>query len=131
MQDFISILWGLLGTILTTLVTFGTTKLIQWMNAKIKDKDIARWSTQITEIVMSAVQSVFQSFVQTLKENSKFDKAAQEEAKNAAMEIILKQLTPELKKYIEDNFGDMKAWLGTQIEAAIYQLKNILTKESK
>lgn len=131
MQDFISILWGLLGTILTTLVTFGTTKLIQWMNTKIKDKDIARWSTQITEIVMSAVQSVFQSFVQTLKENGKFDKTAQEEAKNAALEIILKQLTPELKKYIEDNFGDMKTWLGTQIEAAIYQLKNILTKENK
>ena len=131
MQDFISILWGLLGTILTTLFTWGTSKLIQWMNSKIKDKNVAKWSTQVTKIVMGAVQSVFQTFVQTLKENGEFDEKAQAEAKEKALSIIINQLTPELKKYIEDNFGDMKTWLDIQIESAIYQLKNILTKSTK
>lgn len=130
MEQFIQILWGILGTVVTTLITWGTSRLITLLNAKIKDKQVAKWSTQITNIVMSAVQSVFQSFVESLKANGKFDSKAQKEAKQAALDIITKQLTPELKQFIKDNYGDMTEWLGQQIESAIYQLKNIVTKST-
>ena len=47
----------------------------------------------------------------------------EEEAKQKALDIILKQLTPELIDYIQTNFGDMREWLSNKIESIIYSLK--------
>lgn len=124
MEQFWVIFWSAIGTIVTGLVTWATVTFTTWLNKKIKDKDLARWSTQLFNIIMSAVQSIQQTFVDTMKKAGKFDEAAAKEAKEKCMAIIMSELTPELKKYIEDNFGDMKEYLMNQIEAMIYQLKN-------
>ena len=94
------------------------------MNSKIKDQTLARHLTAVTQIVTDAVMNVFQSFVDTLKKNGNFDEAAQKEAKDRAMEIILNQLTPELKDYITDNYGDIYEWISNKIESVIYSLKS-------
>lgn len=117
------ILWTIIGTVGTGLATWLTTMIIAWLNSKIKDKKLAMWSTAVTTIVMGAVQSVFQTYVEALKKEGKFDEAAQKEANERALMIIKSQLTDELKVYIMDNFGDMEEFLKEQIEAMIYQLK--------
>ena len=122
-QEAWTILWSALGTIVTALVTWASATLIVWLNKKIKDRDLARWSTAIAEIIFNAVQSVQQTFVDTMKKAGKFDEAAAKEAKEKAMAIIKSQLTEELRKYITDNFGDMEAWLTVQIESIIHQMK--------
>lgn len=124
MEQFYAILWSVVGTVLTGLATWLTAFIVGWLNQKIKDKKIARWATEITQIIMAAVKAVFQEFVETLKKNGKFDEAAQKEAKERAYNIIVSQLSEELKAYITENFGDMKEYLMNQIEAMIYQLKN-------
>ena len=123
MDAFWPIFWSIIGTIGTGLATWLTTFVVGLLNQKIKDKKLARWSSEIFQIVMSAVQTVFQEFVDVMKKQGKFDEVAQKEAKDRAYGIIVAQLTPDLKKYIEDNFGDMKDYLMNQIEAMIYQLK--------
>ncbi len=123
LDAFWPVFWGIIGTVGTGLATWLTAYIVGWLNQKIKDKKLARWATALFEIVMKAVQTVFQEFVETLKENGKFDEAAQKEAKDRAYKIIMSQLTPELKNYITENFGDMKDYLMNQIEAMIYQLK--------
>ena len=97
--------------------------LTNWLNTKIKDKKVAKWATDITNIVFNSVSCVFQTFVEALKKSGNFDKQAQEEAKQKAYNIIMTQLTPELQKYITDNFGDMKEYLMNLIESTIYSLK--------
>ena len=72
---------------------------------------------------MNAVQAVFQSFVDTMKKSGQWNAEAAAEAKERAYNIIMSQLTAELKAYITDNFGDMKEYLMNQIEAMIYNLK--------
>ena len=124
MDQFYTILWSAIGIIATGLATWLTTVGVNWLNTKIKDKKVAKWTSDIYQIVMTSVQSVFQSFVDTLKKTNKFDADAQAEAKERAYKIIVSELTPELKKYIEDNFGDMKEYIMNQIEAMIYTLKN-------
>lgn len=94
------------------------------MNQKIKDKKLARWSSDVFQIIMNAVQTVFQEFVEVLKKDGKFTPEAQKEAKERAYTIIVGQLSSELKTYLTDNFGDMKEYLMNQIEAMIYRLKN-------
>lgn len=123
MEHFYEILWSIVGAVGMGLATWLTSFIVGWLNQKIKDKKLARWSTALFEIIMNAVKTVFQEFVDVLKKAGKFDEAAQKEAKEKAYNIIVSQLTPELKKYIEDNFGDMKEYLLNQIEAMIYQLK--------
>lgn len=123
-QEAWTILWSALGTIVTALVTWASATCIVWLNKKIKDRDLARWSSAIAEIIFNAVQSVQQTFVDTMKKAGKFDEAAAKEAKEKAMAIIKSQLTEELRKYITDNFGDMEEWLTVQIESIIHQMKN-------
>lgn len=127
-QEILNIIWSALGVLLTGLATWATTQLVAFLNRKIKDKDVAKWTTEITTIVMNAVQQVFQTYVESLKKEGAFTKEAQEEALKRCLSIITGQLTEDCKNYIEANFGDMKTWLITQIESAIYRLKNIETK---
>lgn len=122
-QELVTILWGALGTIVTAFIGWLTTTGVIWLNNKIKDAKIARWSSAIYQIVMSAVQTVFQEFVDVMKKAGTWNEETAKEAKERAMKIIMGQLTPELKKFIEENFGDMKEYLMNLIESVIYQLK--------
>lgn len=122
-QELVTILWGALGTIVTAFIGWLTTTGVIWLNGKIKDAKIARWSSAIYQIVMSAVQTVFQEFVDVMKKAGTWNEETAKEAKERAMKIIMGQLTPELKKFIEENFGDMKEYLMNLIESVIYQLK--------
>ena len=123
LDAFWPIFWSIIGTVGTGLATWLTSYLVGLLNQKIKDKKLARWSSELFQIIMAAVQAVFQEFVDTMKKEGKFDEAAQKEAKERAYNIIVSQLTPELKSYISDNFGEMKDYLMNQIEAMIYNLK--------
>ena len=124
MDQLLSLIWGVVGTILTALATWGTTVLISWLNSKIKDTKVAAWASSVTQIVSSAVQSVMQTYVNALKKEGKFGAEEAAEAKRQALEIINNQLTPELNEYIKANYQDIEKYLNTQIEAVIYALKN-------
>ena len=123
MEQFYVILWSAVGVIVSGLATWLTAYIVGLLNQKIKDKKLARWSSEVFQIIMNAVQTVFQEFVEVLKKEGKFTPEAQKEAKEKAYAIIVGQLSTELQTYITDNFGDMKEYLMNQIEAMIYQLK--------
>ena len=123
-QELVTILWGALGTLVTAFIGWLSTTAIIWLNNKIKDQKLARWSSAIAKIIFDAVQTVQQTFVDEMKKAGKFDAEAAKQAKDKAMAIVKSQLTEELRKYITDNFGDMEEWLMNQIEAVVHQLKN-------
>lgn len=122
--EVLNILLTALSIVITSLVSWAVALLISWMNGKIKDAKVAKWLTEITMIITNAVQNVFQSFVQTLKEQGNFDEEAQKIARERAMTIIKSQLRDELLNYISSNYGDVDAWINNQIETILYQLKN-------
>lgn len=122
-QEVLNIILSAVSIVVTGLASWGVSVLISWMNSKIKDQKLAGYLTSITQIVTDAVMNVFQSFVETLKTNGNFDEAAQKEAKDKALDIIMNQLTPELKDYISSNYGDIKEWISNKIESVIYGLK--------
>lgn len=122
-QEILNIILSAVSLLVTGLVGWGVSVFTSWLNTKIADKQVAGYLTQITNIVTDAVMNIYQSFVETLKKNGKFDQAAQKEAKEAALKIINSQLTDELKDYIAANYGDITAWLSNKVEAVIYSLK--------
>lgn len=97
--------------------------ITSYLNKKIKDKKLANLASNLVMIVMNSVQAVTQEYVSVMKKNGKWTEEAQAEAKQRAYTIICSQLTPELREYITTNFGDIKSYIFTQIEAIIYQLK--------
>ena len=77
-----------------------------------------------TDIVVNAVRSVDQTYVDSLKASGNFDKEAQLVALNKAKDIALEQMTDEVKEFISKNYGSVDACLTTTIEATINLIKN-------
>lgn len=123
-QEVLNIIWSAVGVLVTGLLSWVTTVIINWLNGKIKDNKVRQWATDLTQIIMTSVTTITQTYVDSLKKEGAFTKEAQEEAFNKCLTLIKSQLTPELKQYIEDNFGDMEAYLKAQIESLIYSLKS-------
>lgn len=123
-QEIMQIVFSALGVLITGLVGWLTTYLTKLLSQKIKDKDLANWLTQITEIILNAVKVTYQVYVEALKDKNMFDAEAQKEALERAYKMVLSQLTDDAKNFIKENYGDIETWIKTQIESAIYTLKN-------
>lgn len=120
----INIISAVVTTVLLPLITWAGTKLIQYIGTKVKNEKAAALLSTATTIVLNAVRSVFQTYVESLKASGSFDSAAQVEALKKAKEIALSQLGDDVKEYISTNFGNLDGWLTNQIESTINLLKN-------
>ena len=125
MNDIIiSIISVVVTTIVLPLITLGSTRLIQYLNAKIKDENTKRILTSITSIIERAVRSVFQTYVESLKKSGSFSLEAQNRALELAKQEVLQTLNIESKDFIKANYGDLNHFITTHIEATINLLKN-------
>lgn len=111
------------ATIATGLASWLVTMLTKWLSSKIKDEKMRRCLNALNDIIIAAVQSTNQTFVEAMKKDGSFTKEAAEEAFNQTMSIVKAQLTEDLKSFISENFGDIEAFLRAQIEAKVNLLK--------
>lgn len=123
-EILLNIISVVVTAVVIPLISLLGSKLYKLINSKIKNEKGAKCLTEASEIVLNAVRSVFQTYVESLKKSGSFDKDAQIEALNLAKNIALSQLSAETKTYISSNFGDLNEWLITSIEAGINKLKN-------
>lgn len=80
-----------------------------------------KWE-KITEAItniLDDVKCVFQTYVEALKKKGNFGKDAQLIAPDEARDIVLSQLSEDIKNPIKINFGYSEIWIATQIEANI------------
>lgn len=124
MEHFYEILWGIIGTIGSGLAAWLVVVITNWLNSKIKDKKLAKIATDIFTLIMTVVQRTYQVYVEALKARNAFGTQEQQNAKDAAINEIKQQLTVEQKEYIASISTNIEEWIGMQIEAVIYQLKN-------
>ena len=119
-QEILSkIILGLIGigfTALSTMVTY-------WISKFIKDEHLKKLLNSLNELARSAVLEVYQTYVEELKGKGLFDKEAQSKALSKAIGIIKANLDSETKKWLEENKGDVEAYLKTLIESQIALLK--------
>lgn len=114
---------GLLTTVLTTLVGWAVAKLTALLDVKIKDKKALSFITNATNIVLDAVKSTYQTYVENVKGTELWDVEAQKKALSMAKEKALAELNEGTKKYIQENYGDINEWLENKIESSLYTLK--------
>ena len=123
-EIIINIISVVVTSIVLPLISIAGAKLIQFINSKIKNNKAADLLTTATTIVINAVRSVFQTYVEALKKEGSFNKDAQIIALNKAKDIALTQMTDEVKNYLVTTYGSLDSWLDTNIEANINILKN-------
>ena len=123
-EIILNIISVVVTAVILPLISYAGTRLISYLNSKIKDEKARELLTQATGVVTNAVRAVFQTYVDSLKKSGNFGAEAQLEALNKAKEIALSQLSEEVKEYITTNYGDINNWLTTQIEATINLIKN-------
>lgn len=122
-EILLNILSIIVTAVILPLISYAGTKLISYLNSKIKDDKAKELLTQATTIVTNAVRSVFQTYVDSLKASGSFDAQAQVVALTKATDIALNQMSDDVKNYITTNYGDINNWLITQIEATINLIK--------
>ena len=123
-EIIINIISVVVTSIVLPLISIAGAKLIQFINSKIKNNKAADLLTTATTIVINAVRSVFQTYVEALKKEGSFNKDAQIIALNKEKDIALTQMTNEVKDYLVTTYGSLDSWLDTNIEATINILKN-------
>lgn len=123
-MGFQEILFSAIGVIITGLATWGTTVLINWLNSKIKNKELAALAATILTVITSAVKATYQSYVEGLKGTNAWTKEAQEKALQLALETAKEELTTDALAYIQEQHGDIDKYIKTLIESVLYDLKN-------
>ena len=94
-EILLNILSVVVSVIVLPLITLIGTKLIQFINKKIDNTELSKQLETATNIVTNAVRSVFQTYVESLKAEGKFDKQSQKLVLTKVTEIAKAQLTEE------------------------------------
>lgn len=123
-EILINIISVVVTSIVLPLLSIAGAKLVQLINSKINNNKAANFLSTATTIIINAVRSVFQTYVEALKKEDKFDEACQKLALLKARDIALNQMTDDVKNYITSTYGDLDTWINTNIEATINILKN-------
>lgn len=123
-EILINIISVVVTSIVLPLLSIAGAKLVQLINSKINNNKAANFLSTATTIIINAVRSVFQTYVEALKKEDKFDEASQKLALLKARDIALNQMTDDVKNYITSTYGNLDTWINTNIEATINILKN-------
>ena len=123
-QILLNVLAAVVTAIVLPLISYIGVRFSAYLNNKIKDETAKRLLNEATQIVLNATRVVFQTYVEALKAEGKFDKDAQLIALNKAKTIVLAELKEDTKDFIQKNYGDLTSWITNQIEASINVLKN-------
>ena len=122
-EMLINIISVLVTAVVIPVISLLGAKLVSWLSTKIKNEKANKMIKTATEIVVSAVKTVFQTYVDALKKEGKFDKESQILALTKAKDIALSQMTEDVKEFIQTNYGELDLWLTIQIVATINTLK--------
>ena len=117
-QLFEMVLIPLLGAVAAFLVVLIKRKGDQIAHStddEIKKKYVA----MLTETIADCVAATTQTYVDTLKEQGKFDTEAQKIAFNMSYTAVFNILTEDAKEYLGELYGDLGAYVTQKIEAQV------------
>ena len=103
-----------------------TTFVVIWIKAKSAElqkktnNDILNKYVQMaTDTITNCVIATTQTYVNSLKEQGKFDEAAQKEAFQRTYQAVLLILSDDAKEYLNNAFGDLNKYLQEKIESTV------------
>ena len=105
---------------------------IQAQTAKLKaetqNDTVDKYIGMAEDAVCRAVIAVNQTYVETLKKQGTFDKAAQDAAFESAKNMALAMMTEDVKAVVSSAVADFDIWLTTTIENTVNANKKVIVK---
>lgn len=125
-MEAMDIVKDIIYIIITSLALPLTVYLVSLLRTKIseiaintQDETLKKYIEFAEDAISKAVVSVNQTYVESLKKSGKFDKEAQIEAKNKAIEIAKKLITQDIKEAIATVYGDFETYLDATTETIV------------
>ena len=123
LQDIFSLcIIPLLGIIVKYLVSYLNTKK-EATNQTIDSEIALKYNSMIYDTIISCIIATNQTYVESLKEQGKFDKEAQKIAFSKTYNAVISLLSSEAQKYIKETYGDLQLYLTEKIEAEVARHK--------
>lgn len=99
---------------------------IKWVNARAAalnsqatNETQIKYINMLAQTITACVVATNQTYVNTLKEQGRFDIEAQKIAFEKTFEAVKATITEEAEKYLIEVVGDLDAYIKNQIEAAV------------
>lgn len=103
-----------------------TTFFVKWVNMKsaeiqtnVDDATLKKYMDMLTQTISDCVIATNQTYVESLKQQGKFDLDAQKEAFNLTKDAVLAILSTEAQTYLSTAVGDLNAYITKKIEAEV------------
>lgn len=112
----------LLGVLVTYLVKYINSKSKE-LEAQVNNDIAKKYINMLASTITSCVIATNQTYVESLKKQGKFDVEAQKTAFNMTLAAVQDLLSAEAKAYLSEIYGDLDAYITTQIEAAVNKNK--------
>ena len=125
-MDWLNLLTQIFEVCIIPLLAVLTTyivKYIQVKSAEITEKtDNAladKYTVMLADTITACVLATNQTYVEALKKQGSFDAEAQKVAFNMTLNAVMNILSDDAKKYLTEAFGDLNAYITSQIEASV------------
>ena len=135
-MEWMALLYQIFDLCVIPLLGVLTMYLVQFIRLKSQeitdktDSDLAdKYIQMLTDTITTCVIATNQTYVEALKRQGKFDKAAQKEALELTYNAVMAVLTDEAKHYLAAIYGDLTAYITTRIEAEVNVSKIVPVEE--
>lgn len=108
----------MLGALTTFIVIWIKAKSVE-LQKKTNNDILNKYVQMATDTITNCVIATNQTYVNSLKEQGKFDEAAQKEAFQRTYQAVLLILSDDAKEYLNNAFGDLNKYLQEKIESTV------------
>lgn len=123
-QIFQLVLLPLLGIVIKYVIQFINTKSSE-IQANTNNELYKKYIAMLTATITNVVVATNQTYVDTLKEQGKFDEEAQKAALQKTYDTVMSLLTDEAKTYLNTAIADLQTYILTCIESEVKNQKMI------
>ena len=114
-------------TVIMPIITTYIVKELKVLIQKSKFESLSgatnQWIQDAADIVLDIVVMIQQTYVDSLKKRGEFTPESAKEAKNKAVQMAMDMISEQSKDAIIGTYTSLEQWLDTQIESAVYSLK--------
>lgn len=124
-MSFSVTLLGLLGNGVLSILGVGVGYLVNYLKRRTKNETAQHLLTHSSELAMTVVKDVFQSYVKPLKQAGGFTPLHQAQAKASALKALKEYIGPKTFLDMAKALGSEAAvqkWMGTAVESAVHDL---------
>lgn len=125
-MDWMSIIESIFQVCIIPLLGVLTTYFVKWVNAKrveiqttVNDATLKKYMDMLADTITDCVIATNQTYVESLKQQGKFDAEAQAEAFKMTSTAVLEILNDEAKVYLSTAVGDLQTFITKKIEAEV------------